>query len=211
MQKPKSFMNTQEYLQYEECSITRHEFVNGQIFAMTGGTNRHNIIVLNLATILRQQVRGTNCRTYVADQKLRIEATNSFYYPDVLVACEAFDHNTTFSERAILIVEVLSKSTSSIDRREKVIAYRQIPTLMEYLIVFQNHQRVQLHRRDENDQWVLLEFCTGEEFELLSSNSCSLRISMEQIYEEVDWKQKDSKFVREDEAIWSFIDPDFDW
>lgn len=190
-------MDVDEYLRFERASMKRHEFVNGQVFAMTGASSRHNIIVLNIASCLRQHVRGSKCRTYAIDQKLRT-ATDDFYYPDVIVACEHFDKNSEYSERAVLIVEVLSKSTSSIDRREKVFAYRQIPTLMEYLIVLQNRKKVQLHRR-EKEEWVVLEFGPGDNIDLLSELH-PMRISMDQIYEEIDWNRGNSWEVKDELA-----------
>jgi Uma2 family endonuclease len=116
-------MSVDEYLSSEEHASVRREYVDGRVFAMTGVTKRHNIIAGNIYSILRAHVRGSQCRAYISDVKVRVEAANSFYYPDVMVSCEPFDHKSVFTSTPRLIVEVLSRSTAAIDRREKVLAY----------------------------------------------------------------------------------------
>ncbi len=112
-------MTVDEYMAFEMRATVRHEFVDGRLFAMSGATKRHNIIAGNIYSILRAHVRGSQCRAYVSDVKARVESMNIFYYPDVMVSCDLFDKDSTFAARPVLIVEVLSRSTAAIDRREK--------------------------------------------------------------------------------------------
>ncbi len=110
-------VSVEDYLTAEEASQIKHEYVNGQIHAMVGGTLAHNQICMNIASFFRSNTKGSICRTFMSDVKVHIEQNNSFYYPDVLVACGAFDPNSYFVNEPVLIVEVLSPSTSDIDRR----------------------------------------------------------------------------------------------
>src|SRR5271156_6653396 len=126
------YLTVERYLEEEERAALRHEYVDGRIFAMTGATRRHNIIAGNIYSMLRSHVRGSRCRAYVSDVKVHVESTNSFYYPDVMVSCDAYDAKAVFTDHPLVIVEVLSRSTAAIDRREKVLAYRKIESLREY-------------------------------------------------------------------------------
>jgi Uma2 family endonuclease len=192
-----AYMSVEEYLFSEEHASIRHEYVDGRVFAMTGVTKRHNIIAGNIYAMLHAHVKGSQCRAYISDVKARVESINSFYYPDVMVSCEAFDHRSVFTSSPRLIVEVLSRSTAAIDRREKVLAYRQIESLQEYLIVHQTKERAELHLKNEQSRWDIHEFGHGAELVLESIPVGPLRISMTAIYEDVDW-QPDGSEVRED-------------
>lgn len=141
-----------EYLRVEEASAVKHEYVAGQIFALAGATRRHNHISLNIAARLHAAARGGPCRVYVSDVKLRA-SEDLLYYPDVMVACGPSGDEALIEDRPCLLIEVTSPSTVMIDRREKVLAYRQIPTLEAYLIVHQDAPRVERHWRDETGSW----------------------------------------------------------
>ncbi len=142
-----------EYLEGELGSQVKHEYVAGQVFAMTGTTLRHGAIIGNIASALRAHLRGGPCRVYVADIKVRVEAVDAFYYPDVLVTCEPYNPGGYVVAEPVLIVEVLSPSTEATDRREKLSAYRRLDSLRDYLIVHQESREVTVHRRDEKCQW----------------------------------------------------------
>lgn len=181
---------------------------------MSGGTSRHNTIALNIAAICRNHVRGSQCRTYIADVKTQVEATNSFYYPDVMVACHPYNDKSVFIKCPVLIVEVLSRSTASIDRREKATAYRQIETLKEYLIVHQSRKQMELHRVNAQGNWDIFEFGPGAELILESIPVGPLHISIEAIYEDVDWRNNESGWlVREkvDQAGDENVEIESDW
>ena len=140
-----------EYLKLEETATVKHEYVAGTIHAMVGTTKRHNRIALSIATRLLGAARGGPCRVYASDVKVRVE--DVIYYPDVMVACGPEDEDPLVEHNPCLIVEVTSPSTESIDRREKALNYRKIPTLQAYLIVDQNRPWIERHWRDEEGNW----------------------------------------------------------
>lgn len=205
------YITVEEYLANEEHASLRHEYVDGRVFAMTGVTRRHNVIAGNIYSILHAHVRGSRCRAYISDVKVRVESTNSFYYPDVMVACDRFDEKSVFTASPVLIVEVLSRSTATIDRREKVLAYRQIDSLREYLIVHQKKKQAELHRKNEQGSWDIFEY--GQEADLLleSIPIGPLTFSIDAIYEDVDWPHdRDWKVREEAEEEWQDEQP-IDW
>ena len=109
----------QEYLAGEQCSNIRHEYLAGQVFAMAGAGEKHNRISLNIAFHLRAAARGKPCGVFISDMKLRVEPSDAYYYPDVMVTCDPTDNESLYKRSPCLIVEVLSPTTESIDRREK--------------------------------------------------------------------------------------------
>ena len=161
-----------EYLALEARSPVRHEYIAGEIFAMTGASIRHNIIALNIATALRTHLRGTPCRALMEGVKLYLKKERSYFYPDVMVTCEPrlleLDAQVQVVDSPVLIVEVLSPSTKGIDRREKLRAYRTLPSLKEYAMVSQDECRVELHRRRGDIGWDIITFEPGDTVELAS-------------------------------------------
>ena len=142
LQKPVALF---DYLAMDNASLQRNEYVSGYIHAMTGGTMRHNRISGNVFRALANRLDGSPCQVFINDMKLHVQATNSVYYPDVFVYCGS---STANDERVVqdasLVVEVLSDSTASIDRREKLAAYQKLPGLRAYWIVSQTEQRVEV-------------------------------------------------------------------
>ena len=123
---------------------------------MTGGTTPHVTVAMNVAFALRQHLRGTPCRTYINDIKLRVEASNAYYYPDVMVTCSTSDAQDPLIQREpTLLVEVLSPSTASYDRGGKFHAYRTLPTLREYLLIDPSTRHSDLYRLGSEGLWVL--------------------------------------------------------
>ena len=145
----KKTVPVEAYLAGEDASDIRHEYIGGHIYAMTGASDRHGLITLNIATFLRPLVRGTGCQLFANDMKIRLNigGDDIFYYPDLLLSCDPTDRETYFRSSPCLIVEVLSDSTERIDRREKFLAYQTLPSLREYLLVSQGRRAVQIHRR----------------------------------------------------------------
>lgn len=175
----------EEYLELEAQSDVRHEYVAGRVFAMAGSSEAHNVIAGNIFARLRASLRGSGCRAFIFDMKARVEPTDAFYYPDVMATCEEFDAASLFKSRPFLIVEVLSRSTASVDRREKFAAYRQIDSLREYAVVYQDRKRAELHRKDEQGAWQTV--ILGEQDVLLfkSLPTEPLRMTMAEVYEDV--------------------------
>ena len=191
-----SYLTVDEYLAFEESSPVRHEYVDGQVFAMTGVRYRHNIIAGNIFAILHSHVRGSHCRATVSDVKVMVEATKSIYYPDVMVSCGKFDDETLIAPNPVLIIEVLSRSTAAIDRREKLLAYRQIESVGEYLIVHQRKRCLELHRRVEGSVWNSVVLRSTGELVLESVPVGPIKLALDSIYEGVDWNRQSA--VRED-------------
>ena len=137
----------EEYLEFEETSPVKHEFVDGQLFMMAGGSIRHNRLTLILAARLLAAETGT-CRTFMADMKVRTP-DDIGYYPDVLVTCDESDDDTHVQRKPCLIIEVLSDSTEAIDRGEKLRNYTKLASLQGYVLVSQNEPRMEMFRREE--------------------------------------------------------------
>lgn len=145
-------LTVEEYLAFEASSEIRHEYVGGMLYAMTGGTDRHNQIAGNVYIALREAARGTPCRVYITD--MRVLTKDIYYYPDVMVACGELESDNPIHRRdPCLLVEVLSPSSAITDRREKLLIYREIPTLQAYFIVHQDSRRVERHFRDKGGVW----------------------------------------------------------
>jgi Uma2 family endonuclease len=143
----------EEFLEMEEASPTKHEYVGGEVYALAGATERHNMIAANILAQLWNAARGSRCRVYGSDMRLRI-GDEAIYYPDVQVVCDPAGTQPLFSLAPCVIVEVLSPSTSSIDLREKLLLYKRIESLRAYIIVFQDQRRVLRHyRAEENGAW----------------------------------------------------------
>lgn len=149
-------MTAAEFLAWDAGQTVKHEFVRGEVFAMAGGEDRNNTVAQNVLMALRQHLRGSACRVYGLDVKLRVEAADCFFYPDVMVTCSAADLQDRLIKREPrLVVEVLSPSTGAFDRGEKFAAYRQLPSLQEYLLVDVQALRCDLFRQGADRLWVL--------------------------------------------------------
>lgn len=176
-------MSEQEYLHSEAQAKLKHEFVQGHIFAMSGSTAAHNIISGNLFAALHSKLRGTPCQIYMHDMKVRIEAAQSYYYPDIMVTCEAFEGKSVFMSRPLLLIEVLSPGTVQIDRREKLVAYQKLASLKEYLLVHQDRQRFELYQRQNDTDWEVKVGAPGDDLVLTSLQCETVVLPMSSIYE----------------------------
>lgn len=174
-------MTLDEYLALEARSAVKHEYVAGEVFAMSGATTRHNLITLNLAAALRGAARARGCRVFASDVKLK--AQNRVYYPDVMVACGTAATVELIVDEPSLVVEVTSPSTRATDRREKLDTYRRIPSLQGYLIVAQRRRHVLVYARDAGGEW-LRDEVTGDD--VIALPVLGTRIGMDAIYEDVD-------------------------
>lgn len=177
-----SRLSEQEYLQGELTREIRHEYVDGEIYAMAGAGEAHNLIAGNIFAKLRDFARGGPCRVFISDMKLHVQTWKAYYYPDIMVTCDPGDSQSYFKEHPNLVVEVLPHSTESTDRREKMLAYRTISTLREYLLVAADKRQVELYRRDEQDEWQLAAVSQDEPLLLESFDA---RLTLDEIYEDV--------------------------
>ncbi len=159
-------MSPQEYLEWEEQQPTKYEYVNGEVFAMTGGTLPHNSVALNLASALKNHVRGKGCKVFMADAKLGISDKGPYHYPDVMVTC---DERDLISRKVVqfpcLIVEVLSPGTEAFDRGDKFKHYRRIKTLKEYVLIDAEKICVECYRINERGKWELTSYLIDDTFD----------------------------------------------
>ncbi len=144
-------LSVEEYIEFELASPVRHEYVGGMIYALSGVTRRHNRIAMNIARELDTASQGSPCRVHIAEVRLRIVDTH--YYPDLMVACGQEPDDPYIEDAPCLVVEVTSPSTEAIDRREKLMIYKQIPSLRAYLIVDQDQRRVDRFWRNDAGEW----------------------------------------------------------
>ena len=159
------YLSVENYLRMEEQGEVRHEYVHGRVYALVGGTARHNIITTTIAAELRQHLQGKSCTVFMSDMKLRVE--DIFYYPDVMVVCGDIDLEGLFQTTPVLLLEVLSKSTESKDRLEKLVAYQNVPSVIEYVLVAQDKISVDIYRRSGKD-WELETLGNGDSVTLSS-------------------------------------------
>ncbi len=183
------YLTPEEYLQMEEDSIIKNEYINGEIYAMAGATDTYITIAFNIAILLRSHLRGSGCRVYISDMKARIESKNCFYYPDVIVTCDEKDReNSTYKKYPCLIIEVLSDSTEAFDRGDKFIDYQSLETLQEYVLINSKKARIECFRRTEENLWIWQSYTEeNNNFELTSIN---FRGKIKDVYEEVDFPEK---------------------
>jgi len=148
-------MSAEEFLAWDADQSVKHEFVHGEVFAMAGAEERHVTTVMNIAMALRSHLRGSGCRTLMLHMKLRVEAADAFFYPDVMVCCSTADTDPLVKREPVLVVEVLSPSTAAFDRGDKFAAYRTLPALREYLLADPATRRCDLYRKGDDGLWVL--------------------------------------------------------
>lgn len=172
-----------DYLAYEAQSPIRHEYIAGEIFAMTGASIRHNVIAGNLFAELRTHLKGTPCRALIEGVKLRLRKEQSYFYPDVMVTCEdrlqALDSQQQIVEAPVVVIEILSPTTEATDRREKLRAYRTLPSLKEYLLVSQEQAQVEIYRRRGDVGWDIITYEPGDTVEIAS---LEIKLGMDEIY-----------------------------
>lgn len=171
------------YLVWEALQPEKHEYLAGEVFAM-GGARREQVVVSgNLYAAFKQRLRGGPCQAYVADLKLRVAAVDAFFYPDVMVSCDARDHAAEqFIEHPCLIAEVLSDTTAAFDRGNKFAAYRTLESLQEYLLVDIEARRVEGFRRTPEGNWLFHDYLPGGD---CIFSSLAVSIPFEEIFENV--------------------------
>lgn len=185
-----TYISPEEYLAGEEISDRRHEYAAGTVYAMAGANRRHNTIISNIHFAWRLRLRGLDCQVYTESVKLRVHwgREDYFYYPDVMVVCDATDKaSQVYCERPCVLVEVLSASTARIDREEKLRAYTTLPSLQAYVLVAQTAPHVTIYRRENGWQGE-----TVTDLNALAAISCGadaadLSLTLSDIYEDVEF------------------------
>ena len=177
-------MTAEEFLAWDEHEMLKREFVRGEVFAMAGAEEPHVTVSMNAAMILRQHLRGSPCRVFMLDMKLRVAEADAYFYPDVFVTCSAADAtNPKIKSEPLLVVEVQSASTAAYDRDAKFAAYRTLPSLQEYLLVDPDRRRCDLFRKGADGLWVLHPFERGAVVRL---DSVQLAVPDDRLWEDLD-------------------------
>lgn len=176
-----SYISLDTYLlgENDRADAVKYEYVNGQVYAMAGASRNHNILAGELFALLRNHLHGKACRAYQGDMKVGIQTASEqhFYYPDVHVTCSE-ENNRYFNTQPCLIIEVLSESTVRIDRYEKLVAYRLLDSLQEYVLCSQDTAHVEIYRK--RTAWQAEYFVAGQSFTL---ESVGLVVAVDELYE----------------------------
>ena len=184
------WISLEEYHEIERTSEIKYEYIDGRIYAMSGGTTDHATIAGNMFAALKAHLRGKTCKAFNSDAKVQpSEGENPSYYPDVTVTCnpEDYQRGSTALRSPRLIVEVLSPSTEYKDRGRKRRDYQACPSLEEYVIISTRYQEVEILHR-QGTFWEYKQFLAGEEVELVSVD---LKIPISSIYEDTDIPEQD--------------------
>jgi Uma2 family endonuclease len=182
----KTYVTPEEYLAIERAAEYKNEYVDGEIFAMTGASRKHNLICLNVSAELREQLKGKPCEVYPGKMRVKAPAARSYVYPDVVVVCGEPQFEDDYLDTLLnptVVVEVLSKSTESYNRLAKSAYYRTIASLTEYLLVAQDEYRVEQYVKQADQRWLLADVVSLENEIELRSLDCSLPLRA--IYERV--------------------------
>ncbi|MBW4649220.1 MAG: Uma2 family endonuclease [Kastovskya adunca ATA6-11-RM4] len=189
----KKVYTPEEYLEFEVNSEERHEYINGEIVLMAGGTPNHNQITLNLSSSLNFAFKRQPYRVFVTDQRLWIPRKRIYTYPDVMVVSgelqlQAGRRDTITNP--LMIAEVLSESTRSYDKDAKFAAYRTIPSFQEYLLIDQYTMHIEHYFKTEQKRWVFAEYDDVDE--IVSLNSLSFQITLADIYDKVEFESAEA-------------------
>ena len=177
-----SFITVDDYLAWEAESPDKHEYVDGEVFAMGGASDAHVTIAGNVFSLVRAHLRGGPCRVYITDMKLRVERANAFFYPDVFVTCAAADAAEPDLKRSpTVVIEVLSKSTEGYDRGGKFARYRMLDSLQEYVLIDSRRRAIEVFRRQAGG-WLLQPVDDPGPLEL---QSLEFACGMDDVYEDV--------------------------
>ena len=174
----------EEYFAWEEQQLERHELINGEVYAMSGGTKNHSRIALKFGALLDNHLGGSRCEAANSDLRVNIVNSTNYTYPDVSVTCDDRDKTTTkYITYPCLIIEVLSFSTEAYDRGGKFRMYRQNPILQDYILVSSERIEIDLYHKTETGSWEIINYQAGDKIELKSIN---LTFPIERIYEGID-------------------------
>ena len=178
---------SEDYLTLERKAERKSEYFNGEIFAMAGASPQHVLIVTNVVSELRDQLKTSPCTVYSTDLRLKISATGLYIYPDVIVVCGEPQFDDDYKDTLLnptLIVEVLSESTKNYDRGAKFEQYRMIESFVEYVLIAQDKRHVEHYVRQPGNRWLLSETNRIEDTIELTSIACNLMLI--EVYDKVE-------------------------
>lgn len=185
----KKYYSPEEYLALEETADYKSEYYRGEIFAMSGGSVNHNLIIGNVHGSLYQKLRESKCFAFMNDVRLWIEEKDLFTYPDIMIVCgkiEFYPERDDTITNPIVIIEVLSESTKNYDRGEKFFFYRSIPSFHEYVLIDQARVHVEHFYISEQGKWTLTEYDDLDA--VLKLTKIDFQISLRDIYQRVEWE-----------------------
>lgn len=180
----KKRLTEQDYLTIEATSELKNEYVDGDCYAMSGASEKHNLITLNIATLLRSAARGSGCKVFASDMKCRVEQGRIYYYPDVMLVCDKGDNAEYYKEQPCFIAEVQSPSTERVDRHEKWQAYSQLPSLNYYLLADSQQKKAEYFHRDAAGMWQNVVLAAGQIL-AIRCGDYQATLNLDDIYEEV--------------------------
>ncbi len=195
IEKAQLKLTPQEYLARERVSEVRHEFYRGEVFAMAGASEAHNLIADNITFALRERLRGQGCRAYSSDMRVKVAANGLYTYPDSVVACPPIEFED--EERITLlnpqvIVEVLSESTQNYDRTRKFDLYRELPSLRQYVLISQDGFRVDSYQRQQDGiAWLMLPLSGADAVLEIPAVGCVVPFA--EIYRDVEFVARDER------------------
>ncbi|MFT4928128.1 MAG: Uma2 family endonuclease [Phenylobacterium sp.] len=180
--KLKTMISEDEYLAGERISEVKHELIDGEVYAMSGGSANHDRIAGNLYSEFRHHLKGAECEPFGSD--MMVKAGANFYYPDVSVDCDFDESESNLSTTPVIIVEVLSQSTRRIDQTSKRLSYINIPGLLEYVLIEQDFVQIEVARK--RDDWRPSHYFLGDE---ITFEAIDLTLSVEEVYYRVHNEQ----------------------
>ncbi|MGR9012574.1 MAG: Uma2 family endonuclease [Gammaproteobacteria bacterium] len=172
-------ISEEEYLQGELVAEFKHELIDGEVYAMAGASEAHNLLSGNIVAELKNRLKGTSCRTFIADMKVKV--ANDFFYPDAMVVCRQGMPEAYYQQSPIIIVEVLSKSTRRFDKTAKRLKYQTIPTLEEYVLIEQTIGEIEVFSKKHH--WQSFYYYLGD---TITFDSIGVSILVEDIYYQVN-------------------------
>ncbi|MGC4099865.1 Uma2 family endonuclease [Ferruginibacter sp.] len=184
-----NYISAEDYLEAERNAAEKHEYYQGEVFAMSGASVKHNIIQMNVAEQLRSKLRGKNCKPFGSDLRIHIPENTLYTYPDFFIICGDLqltdkNHPDTVTNPTV-IIEILSKSTRDYDRGTKFTLYRSIETLKEYVLIDSLSVSIEVFSKNENNSWSLREY--KKITETFISSALNLAIPLQVIYEEISF------------------------
>ncbi|MGA1265506.1 MAG: Uma2 family endonuclease [Prochlorothrix sp.] len=183
VQQQEPYFTPEAYFAWEVHQLEKHELIEGKVYAMSGGSQNHSAIAINLLLILRSHLRGGPCRVFNSDLKVNLLNTANYTYPDLSVTCDRRDQDhALYITYPCLIVEVLSPSTEAYDRGKKFQNYRRNPNLIDYVLVSSEEIAIEIYHKNSAGEWVIKSYQSGD---LVILESIDLTVPIEQIYEEI--------------------------
>ena len=190
--QPKPVYSVEAYLEMERSGALKHEYYRGEIFALAGSSEAHNLILTNILTSLNLQLRKRPCKVYPSDMRLRIPKTGLYTYPDVSIVCgtpQFDDSKRDTLLNPLIVIEILSPSTERYDRGKKFQNYRTIPTLQEYILISQDEHHIEHYANQNDGNWLLTSYDGMSAGCYLKAIDCTL--ALDDVYNKVDIEPSD--------------------